>query len=166
MSDVLGDLRLLLSAPPDRLLADLAAADRHVIDYHARWEKKFSQITFKGLSGNLNLEMVAAEAVLSRSLANMQRQVKNSKLKLSIDTSGLDFSDMEARLSKLSQQTVRVGVDLEPLHSLNRLLYLKQKDIGDTQAIANKGINVKVDFSGLEDMGRVVDSLQSKLECW
>jgi hypothetical protein len=163
MSDVLGDLRLLLSAPSDRLLADLAAADRHVIDYHKKWEKQFSQITFKGLSGNLNVEMVAAEAVLSRSLANMQRQVKNSKLKLSIDTSGLDFSDMEARLAKLSQQTVRVGVDLEPLHSLNRLLYLKQKDIGDTQAIANKGINVKVDLSGLESMGRAVDSLQSKL---
>lgn len=69
MSDTLGDLRLLLSAPSDKLLGDLNTADRLIASYDIKWANKFGQIAIgRGIASSLNTELLAADSALASTL--------------------------------------------------------------------------------------------------
>jgi tape measure domain-containing protein len=165
MSDELGRLHLYLAAPADKLAADLAYGDKLISRYHELWQRKMANLSFAGIAANLNVELVAAEGMLDRSLRQMQQRATARKIKISIDTSDFDESGLLAKIAKVTGQTIKVKTDLSELHDLNKLLDVKIDHIRETQRVAaTTVISPKVDLSGLENLGRELDGVLGRID--
>jgi tape measure domain-containing protein len=164
MSDELGRLLLYLGAPTDTLESDLGRAQQLITKYHAKWQKQLGNLSLGGVAGNLNVEMVAAEAVLDRSLRQMKQRAAQHKIRVAIEVVGLDESGLSSKLSKLAGQTIKVKADLSELHALNKLLDVKIAHIQKTQQVfAKTVITPKVDLSGLHQLNKELDGVLAKL---
>lgn len=162
----LGNLFLRLGAPTEQLAADLQAADTMSRRFHSDWERRFSALSLgNGLADQLTKDLQTVDAAIDKTLAAINRR-SDVKIKVRFDETGFSSAGVLAKIAQLNNQKIKVGVDLEPLHQLNRLLDVKQQHIKQTAALANATvIKPKVDLSDLrkfeEAIGRAEERLQN-----